>query len=235
MKKIDPIFILVSALISFSAYLATMQIFIPIGIFVIYLLYYFILIRKRIVRYLHKVEVVHACYHFINSFLITMSVKESLEEAYSNGLRVAPKSLLEETNEIENMTIIERINFLRSYFNLAIYKMFINIVGLHQEQGGNILTISDSLIRECTRVEKTLSESTSIGNRHLIEFAILWLLSFFILVFLRFAISQFYAQMISSILMISLISGFYLIFLISVHLFLIKYTSLSVKEDVTNV
>lgn len=235
MKKIDPIFIIASALIAFSGYITTMQIIIPIGIFLIYVLYYFVLIRKRISNYLHKVEVVHACYHFINSFLITMSVKESLEEAYQNGLRIAPKSLLEETNEIENMTIIERIVFLRSYFNLAIYKMFINIINLHQEQGGNILTISDSLFRECTRVEKTLSESTSIGNRHLIEFFVLWLLSLFILIFLRFAISQFFYQMINSILMISLISGFYLILLISAHLFLIKYTNLSVKEDITNV
>ena len=235
MKKIDLIFIISSLLISISAYLATMQIFIPLGIFVIYVLYYFLLIRKKISQYLHKSEVVHSCYHFINSFLITISVKESLEEAYQNGLRVAPKSLLEETNEIENMTIMERINFLRSYFNLAIYKMFLNVVNLHQEQGGNILTISDSLIRECTRVEKTLNESTAIGNRHLVEFAVLWLLSFFILIFLRFAISQFYSQMISSFIMIAFISGFYLIFIVSVHLFLINFTSISIKEDVENV
>ena len=235
MKKIDLIFIISSLLISFSAYLATMQIFIPVGIFAIYVLYYFLLIRKKIAQYLHKSEVVHSCYHFINSFLITISVKESLEEAYQNGLRVAPKSLLEETEEIENMTIMERINFLRSYFNLAIYKMFLNVINLHQEQGGNILTISDSLIRECTRVEKTLNESTAIGNRHLVEFAVLWLLSFFILIFLRFAISQFYSQMISSFIMIAFISGFYLIFIVSVHLFLINFTSISIKEDVENV
>ena len=234
MKRIDLIFIISSLVVAFTSYIATTSMYIPIGIFVIYILYYFILIRKRIKRYLSKVEIVHACYHFINSFIITMSVKESLDEAYQNGLRVAPKSLLVETNAIENMTIIERINFLRSYFNLAIYKMFINIIALHQEQGGNILIISDSLIRECTRVEKTLSESTSIGNRHLVEFFVLWLLSFFILIFLRFAIAQFYNQMINSNLMIGLICGFYLIFLISVHLFLLKFTSISIKEDIEN-
>lgn len=235
MKKIDLIFIISSLVVAFTSYIATTSMYIPIGIFVIYILYYFVLIRKRIKRYLNKVEIVHACYHFINSFIITMSVKESLDEAYQNGIRVAPKSLLIETNAIENMTIIERINFLRSYFNLAIYKMFINIIALHQEQGGNILIISDSLIRECTRVEKTLSESTSIGNRHLVEFFVLWLLSFFILIFLRFAIAQFYNQMINSNLMIGLICGFYLIFLISVHLFLLKFTSISIKEDIENV
>ena len=98
--------------------------------------------RKRIKRYLSKVETIHACYHFINSFIITLSVKDSLEEAYQNGLRLAPNSLTNETCEIENMTIAERLNFLRQYFNLAIYKMFLNIVGLYIDQGGNILYIA---------------------------------------------------------------------------------------------
>ena len=235
MKKVDLIFIVLSLVVSLTSYLATNIIYIPSGIFIVYLLYYFFLIRKRIKNYLAKVEVTHACYHFINSFIITLSVKESLEEAYTNGLRLAPKSLTEETVEIENMTIIERIKFLRSYFNLGVFKMFINIIELHQEQGGSILTLSDSLIRECTRVEKTLSESTSIGNRHLVEFLVLWLLSFFILIFLRFALAQFYTQMIRSTLIIGLIIGFYFIFLVSIHLFLLKFTSISIKEDIENV
>lgn len=234
MKKIDLIFIVTSLVISFTSYLATNQMYIPIGIFAIYVIYYFLFIRKRIKKYLLRVEVVHACYHFVNSFIITLSVKESLEEAYQNGLRIAPKALIEETQQIENMNIIERIKFLRSYFNLAIYKMFINIIELHQEQGGNILTISDSLIRECTRVEKTLSESTSIGKRHLVEFIILWLLSFLIMIFLRFALTQFYFQMIKSMLMVGLICGFYIIFLASLHLFLVKFSDISLKEDIEN-
>jgi len=234
MKKVDLAIIIISLVISVTSFISTNIIFVPFVIFLVYVAYYFLLIRKRIKNYLSKSERIHACYHFINSFVITMSVKESLEEAYQNGLRVAPKSLLEETNEIENKTIIERIDFLRSYFNLGIYKMFINIINLYQEQGGNILVISDSLIRECTRVEKSLTESTSIGNRHLGEYLVLWLLSFFILIFLRFALSQFYMQMINSTLVIALICGYYLIFLASSHLFFLRFTSISVKEDNLN-
>ena len=223
---------MVALIVTSTAYLATNNLYIPIGVFAIYILYYFIFIRKRVKVYFQRMERIHAGYHFVNSFIITLSVKESLEEAYQNGLRMAPANLLEETNEIENMTVVEKITFLRSYFNLAIYKMFINIITMYQEQGGNILAISDSLLRECTRVEKTLAESKSIGNKHLIEFITLWLLSFFILVFLRFAISQFYFQMINTPLVIGLISGFYLIFLVSIHLFILKFVSLSIKEDV---
>lgn len=235
MKKVDLIYIIGSLLIAFTGYLTTSIIYIAIGIFAIYILYYFALIRKRIKKYFKRIEVCHSCYHFVNSFIITMSVKESYEEAYQNGLRLAPKSLLSETSEIENMTILERISFLRSYFNLAIYKMFLNIIALYQDQGGSILKMSDSLLRECTRVEKSIKESSSISNRHLAEFGVLWILSFFILVFLRFALRQFYQQMISSVTVIVFITGFYLIFLISLHLFLLRYTLMPVKEDVIDV
>ena len=214
-----------------TSYLATNNTFIPVGIFALYIVYYFAIIRRKIKQYFMRIERIHACYHFINSFIITLSVKESLDEAYLNGIRNAPQNLIDETNEIDNMTIIERITFLRSYFNLAIYKMFVNVVNLYQEQGGNIITISESLLRECTRVEKTLADSVSVGNKHLVEFTTLWLLSFFILVFLRFSISQFYLQMISSVTVVVMIAVFYLIFLVSLHLFLTKYVSLSVKED----
>lgn len=235
MKKIDLIFIMASLIISLTSFLATSIIFIPIGIFMLYLLYYFVIIRKKLIKYFKKIETSHACYHFINSFIITLSVKESYEEAYQNGIRLAPEAMIEETSQIENMTIMERVNFLRSYFNLAIYKMFINVVALYQEQGGKILKMSESLIRECTVVEKSIAQSVNISKRHFSEFFVLWLLSFFILIFIRFALSQFYVQMISSPLVVGFITGFYLVFLLSLHLFLSKYISLPLKEDILDV
>lgn len=232
MKKIDLAFIVIALLVAVVSYIGTNNMYIPIGLFVIYIAYYIIFIRKKFKIYLETIEKIHCCYHFINSFIITMSVKESLEDAYQNGIRLGSKALKEETSEIENMPVYERIVFLRKYFNLAIYKMFVNIIDLYQEQGGNILTISDSLIRECTRVEKTLNESTSIGNKHLVEFGILWLLSFAILIFLRFAIARFYYQMISSPIVLAMMVFFFIIFLVCLHVFLSRFVNLTIKEDV---
>ena len=234
MKKIDITFIIAMLILALSGFLVTNLFYIPIIIMVLYLAYYFLYMRKRIFRYLNRVETIHACYSFINSFIISMSVKDSYDEAYLNGLRFAPKSMLEETNEIENMTIIERIKFLRQYFNLSIYKMFLNIVDLYQEQGGNILTLSEGLTRECTRVEKDVVETTSISNRHLAEFLILWLLAFMIIVFLRFSLVSFYFEMLKQPLFVVLVTLFYLLFLGSAHLFFVKYSTVLIKEDNLN-
>lgn len=232
MKKVDMFYILLSLMIALTGYISTNIIYVSIAIFVVYNLYYFVLIRKKIRRYYDRIERIHSCYHFINSFVITLSVKDSFEEAYTNGLRLENKNLEEEVSQIENMPIIDRLKYLRRYFNLGMYRMFTNVIGLYQDQGGNILTLSDGLLRECTRVEKSLSESVAIGRKHLVEFVILWFLSFLILVFLRFSLSQFYTQMISSMMIIGMICGFYVLCLASTHLFLSKFSKISIKEDV---
>ena len=232
MKKVDTTFILLSLVISITGYISTNILYVSLAIFLVYLLYYFLLIRRKIKHYYDRINRIHSCYHFINSFTITLSVKESFEDAYTNGLRLEDKNIEEEISQIENMPIIDRIKYLRRYFNLGIYRMFVNVVSLYQEQGGNILNLSDGLLRECTRVEKSLSESVSIGNKHLVEFIILWFLSFLVLVFLRFSLAQFYFQMISSRMIIAMICGFYLLCLLSIHLFMMKYVKISIKEDV---
>ncbi len=110
--------------------------------------------------------------------------------------------------------------------------MFLNILEIYQDQGGNILTMSDNLIRECTRVEKTLIESNNLGIKHLIEFIVLWSLSFGVLLFLKFGIGDFYDKMLLNPIFPPLILLFFFIFLISIHFFLKSFTNLSVKEEI---
>lgn len=232
MKKSDLIFICLSMIVALCSYLTTNIIYIPLGIFVIYVAYYFIFLRRKIKNYFVRAERIHCCYHFINSFLITLSVKESFEDAYQNGIRLSNKELEMEVTQIENMPILDRIKYLRRYFNLGIYRMFVNVVGMYQEQGGNIINISDGLMRECTRVEKSLSESIAIGNKHLVEFIILWALAFLIIVFIRFSLADFYFKMIASMEMIAMICGFFILCLLAIHLFIMQFTKLTIKEDV---
>ena len=108
--------------------------------------------------------------------------------------------------------------------------MFLNFLEIYQDQGGNILSMTDNLIRECTRTEKTLMESYNLGIKHLIEFITLWALSFAVLLFLKFGVGDFYNKMLDNPIFVPLILVFYLIFLLSTHFFLKSFTNLSVKE-----
>ena len=231
MKKVDLIFIVVSMFIGALCYLTAANAIYALIIIILFLFDYFIFLRKRFVEYYSLKERIHICYHFINSFVITLSIKESLDDAYLNASRIKGKRFEELSNGISDKPVVEKIKYLRDYFNLAIYKMFLNIFDLYDDQGGNILKMSDNLIRECTRTEKALAETTSIGFKHLVEYIILWSMSFGILVFMRFSISDFYTSMLKNNMVGFMIFIFYILALLSLHLFINAFTNLTIKKD----
>ena len=161
-----------------------------------------------------------------------MSVKESFEDGYFSGLRVKNPELIMFTNELNELAYSERVIYLKNYFKLAIYKMFLNVLDIYQDQGGNILTMSDNLIRECSRTEKTLNDSSSLGIKHLVEFIVLWALSFAILLFMKFSLKDFYGKMLANPIFPPLIFCYFLICLLSLHFFLNSFANLSIKEDI---
>ena len=230
MKKIDIIFVILGIFLGILCYFSTINYIFSIILLVIFVADYFIFMRKKFIHYFSLIERVHTAYHFINSFVISLSVKDSLEEAYQNGIRINNARLNAETKELNEMAVLDRVKYLYGYFNLSIYKMFLNVLDLYQDQGGNILNMVDNLLRECTRTEKTLSDTLSIGYKHLTEFLILWLMSFAILLFMRFSIEEFYLMMLKNVFIVPLIFMFFLICTGSINLFINSFTNLTVKE-----
>lgn len=231
MSKITFSWIMISVLVGIVSYFSTDSLIIAFSVFIIFFLYYFLIARKYFVNQLKLIDRVHCCYHFINSFLITLSVKESLEDGYQSATRIDNKNLQDHLENLYKLNVYDRVQYLRKFFNLAIYKMFLNIIDIYQDQGGNVLNMSDNLIRECTRTEKTLNETINISNKHLGQFILLWLLSFGIIMFMRFGVSEFYMLMLSQNIFKGMLFIFFMICLVSTHLFIKKYTSLTIKED----
>lgn len=233
MKLITIAFIIISLLVGTVCYLTTLNIYVALAVFVIYVCAYFLFCRKKIAKYYLTKNKVHSCYFFVNSFIITMSVKESYEDAFNSGVRIEDEKLHVYVSELGEMSPYEKVKYLKTYFNLAIYKMFLNLLEIYNDQGGNILSMTDNLIKEITRVEKTLAETVSIGYRHLVEFILLWALSFGVLLFMRFGVSEFYQMMLKNVIFVPLLLMFFIICLASIILFLNSFTNLSIKEDLT--
>lgn len=231
MKKIDIIFGILGILLGFLCFLSTNNIIFSVLVLILFVLDYFFLMRKKFNHYFDLIDRIHTSYHFINSFVITLSVKDSLEDAYQNGIRINNAKLNAETAELVELSVVERVKYLKDYFQLSIYKMFLNVLDLYQDQGGNILNMADNLLRECTRTEKSLSETLSIGYKHLTEFVILWLMSFGILLFMKFSIKDFYTTMLSNPIIVPLIFLFFLICIVSTNLFVNTFTDLTTKEE----
>lgn len=227
----DLFFFFITLVVAAIAYVSSLNFYIPIFVVISYMFYYFLLGRKHLVKKQQLTNRIHACYHFINAFIISMSVKESLEDAYQSGIRFEDKELNELTPELEKLKVSDRILYLREFFNLAVFKMFINVLNLYQDQGGNILNMSDELISESTRIEKSVTESLAESNRYLGQFLLLWIMSSSVLLFIRFSINSFYLTMVQSPIFVGFLLVFFILILLSIHLFIVRYSSIIVKED----
>ena len=160
-----------------------------------------------------------------------MSVKDSLEDSFMNATQGANGEYEETVKELTDLTPMEKVNYLRKYFNLAVYKMFINVLNIYQDEGGNLLTMSDALIQETTRIEDTLNKTNNVIKRIAVEFGVLWIIALGVLVFLRFGVSDFYQTMLTSIPFLITLILFFVLFLVSIHSLIRRATELYIKED----
>ena len=231
MKNANILAIFVSFILGAIAYFTSNNYYLAGAVTLLNLLYYFIFGSRKIKQYLATNFRIHSCYQFINSFLITMSVKDSLDDSYFNATQGASGEYLDIVNELNNMPTMDKIEYLRKYFNLAVYKMFINVLNIYMDQGGNLLSMGDALLQETTRIEETLNKSNRSMKRVSIEFAVLWLITFGVLIFLRFGVQDFYLTMLTSIPFFVILCLFFVIFLFSVHIFIKRATAIYIKED----
>lgn len=231
MKKNELFAITISAVICLIAYLTSNNLWIAIGVFVVYVLYYFIFARKKILVYLDEVERVHSCFHFINSFMVTLSTKDSLDDAFESGVRNPNKNLKELIEQMKDMSTIEKIKYLNKYFHFGVYHMFTNVVDIYLEQGGEIFKIGDTLYQESGRIEETITTTNTNSKKKIAEFSILWALAIVVILFMRFALKDFYSKMLNSIIFMVLLVVFFLLILISIHLFILKYVKLPIKVE----
>ncbi|MFA5283428.1 MAG: hypothetical protein WC366_02820 [Bacilli bacterium] len=217
----------ISVISSIVAYVATSNIYVCFAILLVYLFYLIFSVKNVLICYKNRLDRIHECFNFTNSFIISLSVNNSLQAAYECATLNAKGYLLDETSHIEHLQINERINYLSNYFSSDIYKMFLNIINAYEDQGGNILTMSETLIKELTRIENETNEYSSLSKKRIIEFSSLWILTYVILLFVRFALSQFYNQISASPLFVGSICIFFVFVLISIHLMITIFTQIN--------
>lgn len=221
--------IVISAVIGVITFLASNNYIIAIIALVIYLLYFLIFARKIFNKYQTKIVRFYECYHFINTFIVSLSIKSSLSSAYETAILTIDKEHVKELETIDSFEINDWLSHLNKYFKFHIFSLFIDLININEEQGGNILEQSKYLLEELRLNEEYISEGTLISKRKMTEFAILWVLTYVIMVFMRFALSSFFQNISKQLFFIIGILLIDVFCLLSIHFAIIKYTSLKIK------
>ena len=213
--------LLVSSAFAGLSYVASENIFTSIFLFVFTFMFFVFIVRRRINKYREKTRRYHQCYHFINSYLISLSVKGSLTAALESSYNTADEDTKEIVDSIKELNEEEKLSYLHKYFRFDLYHLFLDTVSLWNEQGGDILMMSQVRLKE-----EYILTCQSAHRSKLMEFSILWGISLAILGALRFALSQFYAYISKTLFYQVAVPVIFLFVIVSIYIMVNRITNI---------
>lgn len=229
MKIHNALGLVMSFILAVVAYFATSNIIIGGGSFIVSFAFYYLYVLKRIECHVKTVTKIHECYLFINNFLISLSIKESLVGAYEAVEDTISDEFKDFIEGIKNLGPIEKLVYLKKYFPFHIYSIFVDVVTMWMEEGGNILEMSQQITDELREIEEFVTFSQSVGRRKGIEIAVLWMFSLTIVIVLRISLKDFYYQLSKQLVYVASIGGLVIVVLLSIMLFIGKWTKLEIE------
>ncbi len=203
-----------------SGYVATQNYIIGSIVFLVFSIYVFLFIFPKTKALKNRIRLVQNCCTFINSFIINVNVTKSLIQSYEKSLLYVATSDNSTFAEIEHLDILERLVELRDYYNFVPYEVFVNIMTLYVEQGGNILHMSQHLLKEINSIESSLLKTTKNLIRFTVEHIFMWLITFGILLFIRYGLNDYHQYLTQSYLFIACVILFFVYFIICIHIFM---------------
>lgn len=229
MNSVVTIGILISVILGIASFVSSNNYIVGGVCLIISLLYFLLIARPKLIKHQVKIERFRECYHFINNFIVSLSIKGTITSAYESTMGSMSDDFMNRIENVETFSNKDKLEHLNRYFKFHIFALFIDLIDLYENQGGNILDMSHYLLEETRQTEEFISVSQTIARKRIVEFAILWMLTIGIMVFMRFALSQFY-QTISKQLFYPIgIGGIVLFALASIHIAVMRITSLQIK------
>lgn len=193
------------------------------------LIYFVFFAQPQIKKMNDRIKSFRSSYQFINNFIVALSIQPVIDQAFDHSLSTLESDFQDSVGDINNLNGVEKLKYLTNFFPFHSYQLFIDLVELWQEHGGDILKMSNFLINDIRECDEYISLCQHMHVKKTIEFSMLWLFSLMILGVLRFALSEFYLSMVSKpFFMIGIISIF-IFALITCQLLISKITKLEIK------
>ena len=221
--------IVVSLILTGISFVTTQNVFLAIPVFLTSLLFFVLIVNRKMKKNQLKIHRYHQCFHFINSFIISLNVKGSMSAAIQSGYETTDEDTKALIDSIKELNEEEKIVYLCKFFKFDLYRLFVDTINLWNEEGGDILKMSQYLVNQVRLKEQYLITCETIHRQKTIEFVILWGISLAILVALRFALSQFFERIRQTIVYQVAVAIIILFVLVSVYILLLRVSKLELE------
>ena len=123
MKLFNILGFIIAIALTFVCYFATSNMFVGIGVLLLSIAFYFALIYKKLNDHNSNTRKIHECYLFINNFLVTLSIKGSLNAAFDATRTSISDEYSEYVASIEEMNPQEKLLYLNKYFPYHVFRL----------------------------------------------------------------------------------------------------------------
>ena len=221
--------IVVSFVLTGISFIATQNVYLACSIFLTSIAFFVLIVNRKMKKNQLKIHRYHQCFHFINSFIISLNVKGSMSAAIQSGYETTDENTKAIIDSIKELNEEEKMVYLCKYFKFDLYRLFVDTINLWNEEGGDILKMSQYLINQVRLKEQYLITCETIHRQKTIEFVVLWSISLAILVTLRFALSQFFERIRQTIVYQAAVAIIILFVLVSVYILLLRVCKLELE------
>lgn len=221
--------IIVSFVFAGVTFIASQNIFSSLIILAVYTAFFVLIARRQINKNEQKIHRYHQCFQFINSYLISLNVKGSLNAAMESSYETADEGTKEIIDSIKELSEQEKLSYLTKYFKFDLYHLFVDTVSLWSEQGGDILKMSHHLVDQVRLKEEYLLTCESLNKSKTVEFVVLWAIALVILAALRFALSQFFDRISKTIVYQVSVVVVILFALFSIYILILRITNVNLE------
>ena len=193
------------------------------------ILHFSILIYRRIKEYDEKLFRCNESYYFINNFIVSLSIKGSIQASLEHAILGGSDDFKDEIDCVHDLSDIEKILYLKKYFHFKSYQLFVDIIFLWMDEGGNILEMTGYLTNLLRNEEEYISFSKLQNKRVLTEFCVLWAFSLGILFSLRFVLHEFYSMILKQDIYPLLVGSVFLFVMFSIELLSRRICNIQIK------
>lgn len=227
MKTRYIVYLIIPLICGFLNYFITGNFIYSLIIIFIGLIILYFFNNKKISFFIKKETKTRECLMFINNFIITLSINQSINETYNILKESFSRGLLNQTKLIVHLNEEEQIHYLSKYFELNVYEVFLNLLDQYIYNGGDILKIAQILLFDIRATEEMLENHLSTLVKKIVEFASLWGMSFLIVLIIKFSLTNFLSDILSSNLFLVGLLAFFSIFYINLTIFIMHGFSLN--------
>ncbi len=221
--------ILLSFVFGFVCYVVSENLIVSIAVCILTILHFSLFIYKRIKQYEKKLFRYNESYYFINNFIVSLSIKGSIQSSLENAILGGSENFKDEIECVHDLNDIEKILYLKKYFHFRSYQLFVDVIFLWMDEGGNILEMTSYLTNLLRNEEEYISYSKQQNKRVLTEFSILWAFSLGILFSLRFVLNEFYSMIVKQTIFPIMIGALFLFVIFSNELIVRKICNVQIK------